>query len=276
MTIKLICIDMDGTLLVDTQKVSEENKRAIKEAINKGVHVAITTGRLYGCAKLYSDSIGLKTPIIASNGAFIGDINGDTIFENPLSENNIRDFLKITSKYDLFSYLTTNSSIISFKEVPEDHMYKVLNKTLKKDDQIVFHTLDNIDSVYDFHDENILKGVSIEKIDFCKLNKAKEELKSCSSDLEIVSSWNNNFEVMKKGSSKGDAVKQLSKFLNIDKKDIMCIGDSENDLSMIEYAGIGVAMGNASEDVKSKAKYVTDTNVNSGVAKAIQKFVLNN
>lgn len=276
MTIKLICIDMDGTLLVDTQKVSEENKNAIKEAINKGVHVAITTGRLYGCAKLYSDSIGLKTPIIASNGAFIGDINGDTIFENPLSENNIRDFLKITSKYDLFSYLTTNSSIISFKEVPEDHMYKVLNKTLKKDDQIVFHTLDNIDSVYDFHDENILKGVSIEKIDFCKLNKAKEELKSCSSDLEIVSSWNNNFEVMKKGSSKGDAVKQLSKFLNIDKKDIMCIGDSENDLSMIEYAGIGVAMGNASEDVKSKAKYVTDTNVNSGVAKAIQKFVLNN
>lgn len=276
MTIKLICIDMDGTLLVDTQKVSEENKKAIKAAISKDVHVAITTGRLYGCAKLYSDSIGLKTPIIASNGAFIGDINGDTIFENPLSEDNIRDFLRITSKYDLFSYLTTNSSILSFKEVPEDHMYKMLNKTLKKDDQIVFHTLDNIDSVYDFHDENILKGVSIEKIDFCKLNKAKEELKSCSSDLEIVSSWDNNFEVMKKGSSKGDAVKQLSKFLNIDKKDIMCIGDSENDLSMIEYAGVGVAMGNASEEVKSKAKYVTDTNVNSGVAKAIQKFVLNN
>lgn len=276
MTIKLICIDMDGTLLVDTQKVSEENKKAIKAAISKDVHVAITTGRLYGCAKLYSDSIRLKTPIIASNGAFIGDINGDTIFENPLSEDNIRDFLRITSKYDLFSYLTTNSSILSFKEVPEDHMYKMLNKTLKKDDQIVFHTLDNIDSVYDFHDENILKGVSIEKIDFCKLNKAKEELKSCSSDLEIVSSWDNNFEVMKKGSSKGDAVKQLSKFLNIDKKDIMCIGDSENDLSMIEYAGVGVAMGNASEEVKSKAKYVTDTNVNSGVAKAIQKFVLNN
>lgn len=276
MTIKLICIDMDGTLLVDTQKVSEENKNAIKEAINKGVHVAITTGRLYGCAKLYSDSIGLKTPIIASNGAFIGDVNGDTIFENPLSQDNIRDFLRITSKYDLFSYLTTNSNILSFKEVPEDHMYKILNKSLKKDDQIVFHTLDNINSVYDFHDENILKGVCVEKNDFCKLNKAKEELKSCSSDLEIVSSWNNNFEVMKKGSSKGEAVKQLSKFLNIDKEDIMCIGDSENDLSMIQYAGIGVAMGNASDEVKSKAQYVTDTNVNSGVAKAIQKFVLNN
>ncbi|SHH59763.1 hypothetical protein SAMN02745196_00907 [Clostridium collagenovorans DSM 3089] len=276
MTIKLICIDMDGTLLVDTQKVSEENKKAIKEAINKGVHVAITTGRLYGCAKLYSDSIGLKTPIIASNGAFIGDVNGDTIFENPLSQDNIRDFLRITSKYDLFSYLTTNSNILSFKEVPEDHMYKVLNKSLKKDDQIIFHTLDNINSVYDFHDENILKGVCVEKSDFCKLNKAKEELKSCSSDLEIVSSWNNNFEVMKKGSSKGEAVKQLSKFLNINKEEVMCIGDSENDLSMIQYAGIGVAMGNASDEVKSKAQYVTDTNVNSGVAKAIQKFVLNN
>ncbi|MDU7965058.1 MAG: HAD family hydrolase, partial [Clostridium perfringens] len=75
MSIKLICIDMDGTLLMDQQNVAEEDKKAIKEAVEKGVIVAITTGRIYDCARMYSDTIGLKTPIIASNGAYIGGVN---------------------------------------------------------------------------------------------------------------------------------------------------------------------------------------------------------
>ena len=81
-------------------------------------------------------------------------------------------------------------------------------------------------------------------------------------------------EVMRNGSTKGDAVRYLANYFGIDKEEVMCIGDSENDLSMIKYAGTGVAMGNASEDIKSVADYVTDTNVNDGVAKAINKFVL--
>lgn len=92
--------------------------------------------------------------------------------------------------------------------------------------------------------------------------------------MEIVSSWNDNFEVMRNGSTKGDAVRYLANYFGIDKEEVMCIGDSENDLSMIKYAGTGIAMGNASEDIKSVADYVTDTNVNDGVAKAINKFVL--
>ena len=79
---------------------------------------------------------------------------------------------------------------------------------------------------------------------------AKEELKEKCPNLEIVSSWNDNFEIMKKGSSKGEAVQYLAKYLGLDKNEVMCIGDSENDLSMIKFAGIGVAMGNAIDKVK--------------------------
>ena len=93
-------------------------------------------------------------------------------------------------------------------------------------------------------------------------------------DLEVVSSSPNNFEVMNKGTSKGRAVKVLADILNINREEIMCLGDSENDLSMIEFAGLGVAMGNAEEFLKEKADYITDTNENDGVAKAIEKFVL--
>ena len=80
---------------------------------------------------------------------------------------------------------------------------------------------------------------------------------------------------MRKGSSKGEAVAQLAKFYQISPDEVMCIGDSENDLSMIEFAGIGVAMGNAMDQVKEVADFVTKTNQEAGVAHAIDLYVLN-
>ncbi|KGJ48524.1 hydrolase [Clostridium sp. NCR] len=274
MAIKLICIDMDGTLLIDQQNVSEENKRAIKEAVSRGVHVAITTGRVYNCAKLYSDEIGLKTPIIASNGAFIGGSNGETIYNNPLSSNEIKNFLNLTRQYRLLSYLTGNFGIVSTTELPDNHIYKVLNKRLKDEEKIKFEVIDNIDNAFKLYPNQLLKGVCIEKNNISNLMKVKKELKRLNPELEIVSSWDDNFEIMKKGSSKGEAVAQLAKYFNLERDEVMCIGDSENDLSMIEYAGIGVAMGNAIDIVKQSAQYITLPNTESGVAKAIEKFVL--
>lgn len=274
MAIKLICIDMDGTLLMDQQNVSEENKRAIKEAVSRGIHVAITTGRVYNCAKLYSDEIGLKTPIIASNGAFIGGSNGETIYNNPLSSNEIKDFLSLTKQYGLLSYLTGNFGIVSTTELLDNHIYKILNKRLKDEEKIKFEVIDNIDNAFKLYPNQLLKGVCIEKNNISNLMKVKKELKQLNPELEIVSSWDDNFEIMKKGSSKGEAVAQLAKYFNLKRDEVMCIGDSENDLSMIEYAGIGVAMGNAIDIVKNSAQYVTLPNTESGVAKAIEKFVL--
>ncbi|MGL5756758.1 MAG: Cof-type HAD-IIB family hydrolase [Paraclostridium sp.] len=274
MNIKLICIDMDGTLLMDQQNISRENKDAIKEAIAKGIHIAITTGRVYDCAKLYSDEIGLKTPIIASNGAFIGGSDGEVIYSNPLNRNEVDDFLNITSKYNLYAYLTANFGIVSTNKLPENHIYKVLNKRLKDDEKIKLKVIDNIADACHLYPNELLKGVCVEKEDTEKLMRAKCELKKLNPELEIVSSWDDNFEIMKKGSSKGEAVARLAKYYNLKRDEIMCIGDSENDLSMIEYAGVGVAMGNAIDKVKKAAQYVTSPNTESGVAKAIRKFAL--
>ena len=273
MTIKLICIDMDGTLLKDQQVVSEENKKAIKEAIKKGVKIAITTGRMYDCAKLYSKEIGLDTPIIASNGAFIG-YKDKVIYNNPLKKEDILKFLEVTKKHGLKAYLTANFGIISEEELAEDHVYKILNKTLKDEEKVKLIVSDNIKEEIEKFDGEILKGVCADKNNKVNLIKAREELESLNTNMEIVSSWNDNFEVMRNGSTKGDAVRYLANYFGIDKEEVMCLGDSENDLSMIKYAGTGIAMGNASEDIKSVADYVTDTNVNDGVAKAINKFVL--
>ncbi|MDU1855219.1 MAG: HAD-IIB family hydrolase, partial [Clostridium baratii] len=150
----------------------------------------------------------------------------------------------------------------------------ILNKTLKDEEKVKLIVSDNIKEEIEKFDGEILKGVCADKNNKVNLIKAREELESLNTNMEIVSSWNDNFEVMRNGSTKGDAVRYLANYFGIDKEEVMCIGDSENDLSMIKYAGTGIAMGNASEDIKSVADYVTDTNVNDGVAKAINKFVL--
>lgn len=275
MGIKLICIDMDGTLLgEDKQTISEEDKKVIKEAIEAGIHVAITTGRVYDCAKIYAESIGLKTPIVASNGAYIGGSDGQEIYSNYLSNEDLRDFHEITEKYNLQTYLTTNFGVISTTEVGDDHIYKVLNKTLPEEKRIKFDIVSDINEALEKYEGKILKGLCLEKKDVDKLKKARKELEACGDNLEIVTSWVDNFEVMKKGSSKGDAVKMLTKYFGLTSDQVMCIGDSENDISMIKFAKIGVAMGNSTEDVKAAADYVTDSNGCGGVGKAIKKYVL--
>ena len=92
--------------------------------------------------------------------------------------------------------------------------------------------------------------------------------------LEITSSWADNYELMPQGVSKGRAVKELAEKMGIGPDQVMTVGDFDNDLSMIEYAGYGTAMGNATPKVKAAAKYVTLTNDEDGVAAAIRKYVL--
>lgn len=274
MMIKLICIDMDGTLLKTENEVGLEDQLAIQQALDQGVLVAITTGRVFNCAKLFANQMGLKTLIIASNGAYIGDLEGQEVYCNPLDPQDIRSFLELTSQEGLLSYLTANFGVISTVELPETNIYKRLNQTLKSDEQIRLEVLEEVDDIIARYPNVILKGVCVGE-DANQLEQVKQQIKQECPHLEVVSSWNNNFEIIKKGSSKGEAVAQLARFYQIVPDEVMCIGDSENDLSMIEFAGIGVAMGNAIDKVKEVADFVTRTNQEAGVAHAIDLYVLN-
>ena len=201
-------------------------------------------------------------------------MNDEEIYNNPLKQSDLEDFNIITKKNNLFTYVNTNWGIVSTVELPEDHVYKILNKTLPKDKQVRLEVVKDLDEAFKKYKGEILKGVCVEKEFKDKLKEAKEELIACTTDLEVVSSWDDNFEIMKKGSSKGEAVQMLAKYLGVSQEEVMCIGDSENDLSMITWAGTGVAMGNAIDSVKDVANYVTADNKHGGVAEAIRKFVL--
>ncbi|MBS5937899.1 Cof-type HAD-IIB family hydrolase [Clostridium sp.] len=276
--IKLICIDMDGTLLNSNHEVSERNKEALKKASELGVNIAITTGRLFCSARYYSDLIGIDTPVIASNGSYIKNKFNDTaILENPMPKDVAIEIYNIVKKHGLTVNFNSWDTLIREDFIPENHAYYIMNQDLPEEKRVKFLVCEDIIATLEDFQGNILKGIVFEDgKNKDNLWAAKEELKDTFGDkLHVVSSGDNNFEVMMGNSSKGNAVAYLAESLGIKPEEVMCIGDSENDISMIKYAGVGVAMGNGLDIVKEVADYITDTNNNSGVGKAIEEFVLN-
>lgn len=276
--IKLICIDMDGTLLNSDHEVSERNKEALKKARELGVNIAITTGRLFCSARYYSDLIGIDTPVIASNGSYIKNKFNDTaILENPMPKDVAIEIYNIVKKHGLTVNFNSWDTLIREDFIPENHAYYIMNQDLPEEKKVKFLVCEDIIPTLEDFQGNILKGIVFEEGENKdNLWAAKDELKDTFGDkLHVVSSGDNNFEVMMGNSSKGNAVAYLAESLGIKPEEVMCIGDSENDISMIKYAGVGVAMGNGLDIVKEVADYITDTNNNSGVGKAIENLVLN-
>lgn len=271
---KLIAMDMDGTLLTTEKKVTECSKNVLKKAADAGVKLVVCTGRIYTSAMVYAKLIGTKAPIIASNGAYIREKDSnEIIYSKTLSRDEVYYIIKTAKSFGFYPHIFTNNTIFSEKLIYSSKNYTKWNEDLPQEERIMIEIVDDLYKVVEEKDGQILKVVimseEIEKIAEFK-NQVGKEL-----DVSMVASWYNNVEIMAKGTSKGNAVKVLSEHYGIPREEIICIGDNENDLSMIEFAGMGIAMGNAEEEVKKAADYVTDTNENDGVAKAIEKFILN-
>ncbi|MDR3597764.1 Cof-type HAD-IIB family hydrolase [Clostridium sp.] len=245
MKYKLICIDMDGTLLNSKHKISDISKKTLIKAHDMGVHIVITTGRTYVDAEAYSDSMGLKSPIIAFTGAVIKEKYGENVIHKSIiDEQMCKELLEIFKKYNVKPIFNS-----LFKVYCGDLKIKIGMWYLK---------------IRGFLNRNKKK-----------INYLRKELEKVEG-IEITSSSKYNIEITKKGTSKGKAIEILADHYNINKEEVIAIGDSENDISAIEFAGMGIAMGNASEEVKKKSNFVTDTNDNDGVAKAIEKFIFKN
>jgi Cof subfamily protein (haloacid dehalogenase superfamily) len=276
---RLVCIDMDGTLLNSRKQISEKTKVSLRKAHERGVRIVLSTGRTYADAEYYADLIGIRAPIISANGAYIRDKEQHTlIYQSLLGEKLALKILEVCNRYHVVPnfytpdreyygsiflimmwklFYLTNRIKRSKKAVARKYVagYRQLKKVIEKERD---HTVKCV--IIDFNQE--------------KMSKIRNEL-SRIPELEVASSGADNIELNYKGTSKGKGVEILARYYNLEKDEIIAIGDNENDLSMIEYAGLGVAMGNALDVVKEKADYITDTNDNDGVAKVIDKFVLN-
>ncbi|SHE63910.1 MULTISPECIES: Cof-type HAD-IIB family hydrolase [Caloramator] len=275
MKYKLIAMDMDGTLLNSQKQVTEYTKDVLRRASEKGIKLVICTGRIFTSAKSYARIIGTKAPIIASNGAYIREKDrNEVIYEKYIKKETLLDIIKVTREWGFYPHIYTTDTIYSEKLIHSSLNYSKWNETVPEDERINIQIVDSLEDVVEKEGENFLKVVVMALEDEVeKLQELKKYIRD-NMDVSIFSSYMNNFEIMDKEVSKGNALKRLAEFFDIDREAIVCFGDNENDKTMFEFAGFPIAMGNAEEEIKKIAAYVTDTNDNDGVAKAIEELIL--
>lgn len=269
MKYKLIAIDMDGTLLNSNNQVSERTRDAIEKAKNKGTHIVLSTGRVLKSALSYSQTLNLRNPIVACNGAIIVDEATNIIYQRPMDNNLVKEIVNLARAKDIYYHFYDESKFYSHIRVEE--VVKFYNEG-SENTSIDIEVFDDIEEIIQLKNPNVYKFLFIDD-NKNKLQSLRAELNRFE-NIGTSSSWSNNIEAMDFNVSKGEALRELCTKLKIRPDEVIAIGDSENDLSMLHFAGLGVAMGNGGEAIKKQADYITDSNDKDGVAKVIEKFVL--
>ncbi len=270
MKYKLVAIDMDGTLLNSRNEVSMRTIETLRAVRAKGVETVIATGRLFKSASYYADFLGFSNSIITSNGALMADERGNILYEKSLNRETIEIIEELSNKYDIYNHFYSKDKFYSKIESREILKFYDEGDQKNKIDLRVYRDLNEI---LNNRNINIHKCLYVENKDKEKLKALNNELKSVSG-INITSSWSNNIEVMGEGVSKGNALEELCRIKNIDPEQVIAIGDNKNDLSMLNYSGYSIAMGNALEEVKSQVDHVTLSNDEDGLALALEKIIL--
>ena len=263
--IKLIAIDIDGTLLSTDREVSRKNKEAIARALSKGIHVVLATGRMYSSARQFGYLLPEAMPIIAYNGALIRELNdGKIYFQQNMPNEDALIVDELIRPYGLMANFYVEDQLYAHKDNSwiqgySDHV-KVPHHTLRKGELEELAQANKIIKMAAMGEE--------EKIDWF----LKQEYEKLESRLYVVKSLPFFLEFAHRDVNKGTGLKALGEILGISTQEMMAIGDNMNDLEMLELAGYPVVMGNGNPALKERGWHVTTGNDEDGVAEAINLF----
>lgn len=264
--------DMDGTLLNSKGAISEENEKALKDLEARGLEVIIASGRVDLMVKSFIKQLNLNGHIIACNGGLIRNIKtGEILYSKVIDKDTSRNIIFYCLEHKMNFLIYTTDLVYSNKNNPRAEHYENLNKNLAKDLHIPIKYLDNA----------IIKNIdSIDVLKILLICEDQKEVKvleskfSKSHDLTVVSSFDGLLDIMASNVSKGNALKILSKKLDVDLRKVIAFGDNNNDLEMFQCVGMPIAMENAIDKIKLHAKCITKSNDESGVAYAINNLIL--
>ncbi len=271
--IKMAGFDLDGTLLTDRKELTSRTRKALEKAIQKGVIVLVATGRPWmGVPEELQNLQGIRYAL-TSNGARVIDTGRNKVlFEHLLEPGPAKKALEICGKYDTLQEIYFDgqgyAQAEKMKYVERYHRNPSMWEYTRK-------TRIPVEDLYSLLEQENrgLDKVQALFADMDERRRAWEEL-SMEEDLELVGSLGYNIEINARGVNKGTALVELGRMLGIKREEIMACGDGDNDTAMLREVGFGVAMGNAEEEIKQAADYVTLTNEDEGVAYVIEKFIL--
>ena len=264
--IKLIATDLDNTLLDHiTGEVPESTAHLFHQAAQKGVLTAVATGRCFPSALAAAQKIGARTPVICYNGSLIkwGD-TGEVIARSYIEADTIREVAAFCRKEGLYLQCYDYDDVVICEKdcdgLRVDPDVKVVG----------FREIGDYLTFADLHPTP--KMLIVEQED--KVAARLAELAETFPNLDFCQSQPWLIEVLPQNAGKGKAVETLAGLMDIDRQEVMALGDNTNDLPMIRWAGLGVAVGNAVEALKAEADYICTAERSLGVEEALKKFVL--
>ncbi|MDR1205652.1 MAG: Cof-type HAD-IIB family hydrolase [Peptococcaceae bacterium] len=262
--VRLIALDLDGTLLRSDSSISERALRAIGEARARGVKVTVATGRMFATSVGYVKEIGVDIPFVTSQGAMIRTVDGKIISHDPVPSEMARQVVDYALTHghhvnvyvDDLVYVQKDGKIVQEYSAKFSYLYQVCDLLTLLEDRVPTKVL-------------ILEDPAVMPALQASLNQLVE------GKLHMVLSEPSFLEINHKDINKWKSVETIGGMYGIAGDEIMAIGDSLNDLEMVRDAGWGVAMGNAMEEVKRSARLLTESNDQDGAAKAIERWALN-
>ena len=272
MAIRIILLDLDGTLLTHDKQLSPGNRAALERAVAMGIWIVPSTGRFYQGMPAVVRELPFVRYAVTINGAQVYDGKEDAVLHRaeiaPAAAERVFDRLDtLPVIYDCFldgwGYMDARhyAQIDRFIADPRvNRMVKDLRRPVE--DFRAFIRREN----------RPLQKIQMFFRDLDRRREALEVLPRDLPDMAVTSSISNNIEINDKAATKGEALRFLCRHLGVDVRDTMAFGDGSNDMTMIQAAGIGVAMANADPALRAAADFVTDTNDADGVAKAIARF----
>ncbi|WP_034764976.1 Cof-type HAD-IIB family hydrolase [Rossellomorea vietnamensis] len=283
--ITFIATDMDGTLLNEKQEISEANKQAILDAQEQGIEVVVATGRSYEEARYVIEEAGISCDIVCANGAEVRNKQGEIIYQAGIESARAREIAAVlnetgiyfeiytdegtyTENYEMGVELIVNIFTTANPGVSEEQVRQAARERFEKG---------HIKLVEDYgvlfsDDSQLVYKFLVFSFDEKQLQEANEKL-SALTGIAISSSGKENIEVNSLEAQKGVALEKLLKDKGLSPQHAMAMGDNLNDLSMMKVVGRPVAMGNALDQIKDFCPYITATNKEDGVAKAIQEVI---
>lgn len=269
-TIKLVCIDLDGTLLNATSAVSEENKEAVRACIRKGVLVYLVTGRPWCFTRYQADCISDEVKVICANGAYTEMSDGAmlrAIGREPLAK--LIDRLKDTQAC---AFLKGKNSFYTHEPYDERFLYEHRKELHRPGEPMRTCTELSYDELKARALSDGILKILIYQDDAAALSAFRQQLEDIDG-LHISAYQDISLDVTAAGVDKGSAIRAVCLDYGISRNEVMAIGDSENDIPMFEAAGLRVLMGNADESLRPYGNAVTGRNTEHGVAQALEEYV---
>lgn len=261
--IKLIALDLDDTLLMEDCTIPDEVVDTLKEAEKRGVKVVIATGRIFPSAKGYAVRLGTDSPIICYNGAMIRTPEGDVIQAYEHSPEDLHEIAVFAKEHELYMQAYAEDEIV---------VEKTVDKTLIDPDS----KATGIREVGDLTETVFLPSPKLMFFDtperLAEIRPVFEE--RFPNRFYAATSKEYLLEIMPKGVSKRNTLERYASSCGISADEVMACGDNTNDREMVEWAGVGVSVGNGVASLKEIADYVAEAERSYGVKEAVEKFVL--